>query len=369
MNATSRPQRLKVALVLQNLGAGGAERVMVNLAHHLDRKRFEVDLVLLANRGASHITLDESGLRLFDWKFSRVLFSIPRFIRYLTAQRPDTVLSTLGHINILMAMIRPFFPKMRFIGREANIPSMEMAYQRNPRLLGLLFRLFYPKLDGVVCQSSDMRADLATSFGVAPEKLHLIHNPVDSERIDRLAETEGNPFPPGGRNILFVGRLQSQKDPEALIRLIESFAPEEDYRLQIVGDGALRLRIEALVDGSPARSRIRLWGLQKNPFRFMRHADVLVLTSTHEGFPNAILEANVCGLPVVAFRAPGVNEEIITEGVNGTLVEGRDLGSMARSIRRLLSHRLAPETIRRYAVRNFGISEVLVQYERLLEGK
>jgi glycosyltransferase involved in cell wall biosynthesis len=357
----------KVMLVLPSLGAGGAERVMLTLADHLDKAAFNLDLVVLDGRG--HFSgYSRPGVRVIDMGCRRVRQSWRKLIRFIWRNRPHVVLSTLGHLNILMAMIKPLFPHTLFIGRESNIPSLKLESFSHPLLFSFLYRVLYPRFDIVVCQSRCMQEDLRQSFGVPSVKLRVIHNPVDVKKVQSLADEGPNPFPRRSRRILAVGRMEKQKQFHLLPDLLGRFRDEEDVRLTILGDGSLRKRIESGFAEAGLQDRADLLGIQSNPFLFMKHADVLVLTSAHEGFPNVVLEANACGLPVVAFRCPGVTEEIIRDGVNGWLVEQGDLNGMACCIRQVFSRPPDSRAIAEHVRLHYGVDAVVERYAEVLRG-
>ena len=78
--------------------------------------------------------------------------------------------------------------------------------------------------------------------------------------------------------------------------------------------------------------RVHFLGFQKNPYKYMAQADLLILSSRYEGLPNVVLEANTCGLPVVAYNCPGGTREIIKDGLNGFLVECGNIDELAYKI-------------------------------------
>ena len=99
----------------------------------------------------------------------------------------------------------------------------------------------------------------------------------------------------------------------------------------------------------------------------MRQADLMVLSSEYEGFPNVLLEANVCGLPVIAFKCPGGTDEIIKESLNGYLVPCMDTDALVRQIQQFDKKQFSNESIRQYIKERYGLSVIMSQYEKVLD--
>ena len=109
-------------------------------------------------------------------------------------------------------------------------------------------------------------------------------------------------------------------------------AIKDDYHFHIVGDGSERENLSKLIIDAKIQDKITIHGSRKNPYKYIYQANLVVLSSRYEGFPNVILEANACGKFVVAFKSPGVDDEIITEGLNGALVDFKDYTSFVEKI-------------------------------------
>jgi glycosyltransferase involved in cell wall biosynthesis len=198
-----------------------------------------------------------------------------------------------------------------------------------------------------------MKQDIMKSYALDESKVVVINNPLDRESIKRkLEEKHERLLPEGKLNIVATGMLRKQKGFEQLLEVMPLL--DERFHLNIVGEGGEREALELKIRELNIGERVTLLGLQKNPYIYMEEADIVVLSSLYEGFPNVILEANACGKFVVAFRCPGVSEEIIMDNVNGLLVEDKNIDAFASAIERYatVEHNREEiiETVERYAV-------------------
>jgi glycosyltransferase involved in cell wall biosynthesis len=236
-----------------------------------------------------------------------------------------------------------------------------------------------------------MAADLQEYVGLTPDKIAVIHNPVDVDEVRRRSRGEksaqtavggegadepgavhgggaaGLPVRPeaGGTRLLAAGRLDRQKGFDILLQTLAALPPE--YLLTIAGDGEQREELEAQAAGLGIAGRVEFAGFSANPYALMAGADIFVLSSRYEGFPNVVLEALASGTPVAAFGGPCATEEIIEEGVDGALAVPEDPASLADAVLRIAAAPPDSGTIVRRVEERFGIDQVISRYEALFE--
>ena len=304
---------------------------------------------------------------------TRVQYALPKIVRLIWRRRPDVVFSTLGHLNLAVAMLRPLLPNgVRYIGREACVVSESLTENTHPRLWAWAFRRFYPRFDVVICQSVDMRDDLIGHFGLSPSKAVVIHNPVDIERIRRLAaeviSTDDEPpalHSDAGLHMVGAGRLSRQKGFDLLIEAL-ALCDGRRPRLTLLGEGPLRAGLEELARQRGVAHWVRFAGFQKNPYPFFARADAFVLSSRYEGFPNVVLEALACGTSVIAMPCPGGVAEIAELAGGVLLASAVDAESLSVAIKRFV----AGETGRRQiTLVPFHVNKIVEQYQSLLIGE
>ena len=355
----STDARRRVLFLIPTLSGGGAERVIVTLLRHLDRSKFRLTLAAVNTHDAVFRDDLPNDIEFIDLDCARVRHSLIKLVRLIWRLRPDVVFSTLGHLNLALAALRPLLPnRTRYVARETIVLSEAMKELGQSGYWPWAYRFFYPRFDAVVCQSTDMRNDLVNEFGFPAAKTVVIHNPVDVERIRPLA---AQPLPDdvesdfaGSRtariHLVAAGRLVPQKGFDLLIKALAHCAARR-MTVTIVGEGPLRESLERLAADNGVGQQVRFVGFQRNPYPFLARADAFVLSSRFEGFPNVVLEALACGTPVIATPAPGGVTEII-EGIAGCLLATEiSAAALARELERFVKGtRLSADVIRQYEV-------------------
>ena len=306
---TPGDRRLRVLFALPFLSRiGGTERVIVTLLKSLDRERIEPALVVLdasRNELADEVPAD---VPIIDLGVKRTRWAVRPLMAVLRDWCPDVLMSNLGHLNLMIAILRPLLPRdLAVIGRETMVVTSYHQQFRTGALRNIAYRWFYPRLDLVVCQSRDMRDDLAHRLGFPMDRLRLIANPVDADRLRQraalatpAAEAALPPATgPGPVRLVAVGRLTEMKGFDLLIDAIARL-PRQTAQVLILGNGPARDSLQARIEAAGVQDRVRLLGFQPNPPAFIARADGLVISSRYEGLPNAVLEAIALGRPVIA---------------------------------------------------------------------
>lgn len=359
-------------VIAPSLHGGGAERVMVHLLNHLDRARFTPHLAL--GRAVGPFLRDLRGdVPVIDLQAPRSRHAVWPIVRAVREVRPHVVLSTC--MNIASALARPFFPRgTRLLLREGNsISAFLDEVARDSPARSAAYRALYRGLpsmaDRVICQSDFMVDDMVDNLGVSRSRLTRIYNPVDLEKVRRLAAEAADPFAGEGPHLLTVGGLYWRKGHDVLLRAMPAVrAAHPGVTLTVLGEGEERQRLEALRDELGLRDVVHLAGFEANPYRVMARADLFVSPSRYEGFANVIVEALALGTPVVATDCPSSNREVIEEGINGFLAPVDDPAGLATTLDRALRGRadLDRAAIARRCEDRFALQRILPQYEALL---
>ena len=215
-------------------------------------------------------------------------------------------------------------------------------------MMASLHRLIYNWMDVVVAVSEDI-AEHLEALGVPKSKIKVVANGVDRrfQPADRSVMRERLGLPEGEFIVLFVGLLVPVKGLDLLVGALAELADPKPLCL-LVGDGPERPGLERQAAELGVGDHLRFVGRRSSDEipTWMGAADLLVLPSRSEGRPNVVLEAQACGLPVVATRVGGT-PELVCDGKTGLLVESEDVSGLADALRRLRTDRGLREALGR----------------------
>lgn len=345
-------------MILPHLKAGGAERVVSFLFKKLDRTIFEPYLLVIGSQSEAHYLLESGNVVYLNKKRLRsALYDIVKIIRNI---KPAIVFSSIGHINIYLGFLKIFFPKLKFVAREANVYTKMKTYNSKKQLPIAIINYLYLNLDAIVFQSIDMKVDFENLFKIDLGKGYLIHNPITLQDIKKNIELKTRKFPP---KFVIVGSLVDRKGHERVLNLFEKV--KFDFTLEIIGEGPLRAKLESKVTKSKIRDKIIFRGIQKNMPQIYAEADFLIQGSFVEGFPNVVLEALSYGIPCVVFDSPGGHREMIKEGENGFFIY--DETNAIDVLQKAISFQWQRGIIQKDVINRFGSSKILNQYEDMLK--
>ena len=359
-------------MTLSSLAAGGTERVLATLAGALQERGHEAFVVTDAPTTLDHyplppgirrITLglpSDSGL---PW--SRVWRNFLRVMRLrseIRTLRPDVVIAFGDTANVRALLAG--------LGTGNPVAISERTDPREnpqPWTLNVLRRLLYPRADVVVVQTRSVAA-WAGAF-VPSTRVRVVPNPVR-----KLSAGSPRPDALGQRNTaVAVGRLGREKGFDLLLdAYARSKLTEAGWQLVILGDGPERDSLQRRIEQLGLQGSVLMPGIVKNPEQWLQHAQLFVLSSRFEGFPNALLEAMQCGLPVAAFDCPSGPGEIVRHEQTGLLVPAGDADALAAAITRLandadLRQRLGNAAAADVASR-FSLQQIASMWEALLVG-
>ena len=363
---------MHLALVINSLGIGGAERVLVRLAHIWADRGYQISFITFFqennfcyqlntkdNNKINIINLGEpkplpnTNFFIYFCKMIKRVYVLSKLFKKL---QPDLIVSFLVGVNIIV-LLANIWSKIPIIVSERIDPNKHVIPMFYKKL-----RLFtYKFAMAIVVQTKK----IAEYFPVAwQEKIFIIPNWVKEPAIKKSKKNQTI------RNIISVGRLHEQKDHQTLIKAFAQLSDNyPELTLTIYGEGVLRDFLTQLIYSLNLQNRIFLPGIAMDVEKVLISADLFVFPSVYEGFSNALCEAMSCGLPVIASKCSG-NVDIVEDGVNGLLFNSSDIEALVSSMRRLLddpvySNKLAINA--QNIVNKFSELEILKLWDNILE--
>lgn len=368
----------KLAVFVPTLEVGGAERVTVNLARGFADRGYDVDLVLargggpLAEEVPSDVTVVD--LDIVSVPGAEILGSLPGLVRYLRVECPDAMISSMIHANVaaVLAWRLAGVPTHLTVVHH-NTPTSVLEESFNPRTnraAHFAAERLYPMADAIVAVSHGVKDDLVETLDLRPDDVTVVYNPIATPEV--LAESFDPPdhpwFGPDEPPVVIgAGRMVPQKDFQTLIEAFATVRERRNARLLIFGEGDQWEQLERRIAHLGLEDDAVLHEPVDNPtlHQFMQHAGAFALSSRFEGLPTVLIEALICGCPIVSTDCPSGPAEILADGEYGTLVPVGDPDRLAEGIASTLDDPTPAEDLRERA-RLFSLDTAIDRYERVL---
>ena len=364
------PSRPHLAFLLADLNTGGVQHAVLRIAEAMAKGGLRVSLLVCEPGGkleavlspliecvhlpaagktiarAQALMADTAAWRLLrrpllSRRESELLHYLPGLVDYLRRVRPDTLFSAAPALNVwaYLARRRAGVATRLIVSERSHFSSGKPRKLQRKQVLSPMMQHAYAGADRVVAVSHGVARDLVENVGVAPEHITVLHNPtIGPDFKARMAAPVDHPwFEPGGPPVLLaVGRLAGQKDLPTLISAFAIARKQRPLRLVLLGDknptAGKQNESQDLIERAGVAADVVLFGYDPNPIRYMARADLFVLSSRFEGFPNVLLEAVAAGCPVVSTDCPSGPFELLDGGRYGRLVPVGDPQAMADAI-------------------------------------
>lgn len=333
---------MKIGFFVPHFAEGGLERSTLGLAEEIVRRGDEALLITLNATGKMiKMWPCEDGLRVLH--STRTVTSIPALSRVIRQEKIDALISAQDHANITAVLARTLSrSKVPLILTERSFihGSMKTRGWFRRMVLSRLMSCTYPRADVVVANSRAGARIVESYLGWTEGRVKTVYNPTINDTIEKLqiSETADPWFDSDEMPVVMgMGRLDENKDFATLIRAIAQVRSVIKCRLVIFGNGPLRGTLTELAAELGIAGHVRLAPFVENPFQYLYRSAVFVLSSKSEGLPNALIEAQACGVPTVSTDCPTGPREILEDGDHGILVPVGDHKAMAEGITAILS--------------------------------
>jgi len=356
---------MKVIFVIGSMSSGGAERVISEMSNYWAKKGWEITIITIGatKEKKDFYTLEKSINRVdlsleppkskvaTGFNLCILSYKIRAFIK---KSKPDAVISFISASNVIVLMALLGIKLKKIISDRTDPNADTTGF--------FIKRITYPLADALVVQTDGVKSFYR---GIPNLKILSIPNPITEPTFNNSKKIKFNK-----PTIVAVGSLKvAVKGFDLLIEAFAGISKKNlDWNLVILGEGKDRKILETLIKNYNLQDRIFLPGVIDNPRNTIVNADIFVLSSLIEGFPNVLIEAMSVGLPCISFDCASGPNEIIENNTNGILVEVGNVKLLQYSIERLIGSKTLRKKLgdraKKDSIDRYYIDKVINKWEK-----
>lgn len=346
----------KVLFLIDSLPGGGAEKVLIDLVENLDKSKYDVTVMTTYDGGVhvesikkyAHYKSIFKDLKPANNVGRKIYNKLNKEIRELFFKYVPTRVIYNKYIgseyDIEIAFLEGHATKL--LGASTNLKSKKYAWVHIDLLANNWPKRFYNSLEEqienykifeeIYCVSNHVK-DAFKQLTKIEENVYTMYNPVNEVKIRKLAlEKTEICFEKDLFNIITVGRLTYQKGYDRLLEVHKQLVSDGiKYHLYILGEGEDRAQLEQYIIDNNLSDTVTLLGFHKNPYIYMKQADLFVCSSRSEGFSTVATEATILGVPIVTTDCSGM-KELLGDSQYG-LITDNDTQSLYQGLKRILT--------------------------------
>ncbi|MBF8436527.1 glycosyltransferase [Halanaerobiaceae bacterium Z-7014] len=360
--------KIKIIFFLSNLDGGGAQRAVVNVINNINNNLFDIKLVLLNyHKDQAYSNLIPEFVDIIDLN-TRGRYSVFKIKNLIQKENPDICVATLPQV-CKAVMIGHLLSNhnSKVIFRESNYrPKKNMS-----SINFYLMKMTYKYCDYGIALTKKLKDQMINQYNIGHEKVKIIHNPIDLNYIKSQIQNKKIEINKQHFNLVACGSLIKQKNFSMLIKSIKLVKKEDKYnkiKLNILGTGPLKNKLEKLIKENNLINEVSLLGYKENPHKYMAESDLFILSSFYEGMPNVILESMACKTPVLSTDCPTGPKEILGNNKYGWIVPNNDIEAMANKIKYLFENReelIEMKEKSNERIKDFDVLKIAKKYEDL----
>jgi glycosyltransferase involved in cell wall biosynthesis len=329
---------IKICYVIGQLSRGGAEKQLYELVKGINREMFHPVVISLSSGGGWVKEFRKLNIQVIELqrRKNREFTRLFKLIKLFRTIKPDIVHTYLFSANSYGRIAAIIAGVPVIIASERSLPERGKDKKGYQVFLDKLLAFFS---HGIICNSLKASGTLVKKYSFDADKVFTVHNGINT--VDFLRETDlDSQQKIAGKVVGTVGRLSSPKNYRLFLEMarivLENFE-SRNLKFVIIGDGELRDELEKYSQQSGIADNVVFIGESDDVFPLLQTMDVFVMTSLYEGLSNAIMEAMLAGLPVVATDVGG-NRELVVNGETGFLCSSNDASSLAARVIGLLGN-------------------------------
>ncbi|XOV85771.1 MAG: glycosyltransferase [bacterium] len=337
-DGTQGEVRINILFVASSIGGGGAERVAVNLVAEMLKLGHKVSLFYWDDKGAENYPVDP-GANLCRAPQRLLPLRILNLSAMIRREKVDVVFSVadMANISTWLALFFMSKPPIFISGVHSDLQVRDAASGLSPKthLLRWLHKRASHDAAKVIAVSDGARASLIDYFGLDPESVVRIYNPVLSDAtVHKARRDSSRPC-----KMIAAGRLTEAKNYALMIEAIRILVHDLNRvcELEIYGSGHLEDQLKTRIAECGLAKQVKLLGFVDHLSEKLAAADMFVQSSSWEGFGNVLVEALQKGLNVVATDCPSGPREILANGEFGLLVPPNNARLLAQAIAEVMA--------------------------------
>lgn len=304
---------MRILHIINGLGGGGAEKLIVDTVPLLVQKGNEVDVLLLNGQKTSFYH------ELEKQKVGRIFTLGESFYNPLYIFKIIPFLSSYDIIHVHL------FPSMYFVAiakilscKNVNLIFTEhntINRRLDKKIFNPLDRFIYSYYKKIICITPEVKEQLILKLNLDATKLEVIENGINIEKVLSAVKLDRKDFgyEKGDRLLIMVAAFREQKDQDTVIKTLKELP--ENYKLLLVGDGVRRSKLEDLVSRLNLQNRVNFLGFRSDVYALYKMCDLAILSSHWEGFGLVSVEAMASGTPMIASDVSGLNSVVKNGGL------------------------------------------------------
>ncbi len=308
---------------------GGVEKNLFLISNYLSSKGLKIKIICSDNKKRDqfnkeieiiypkNVNFKNSG------RYKKYLFCLILLLKEIIKNKNTSVISFQANIYALIICL---FYKIKIITRMNTSPT---GWDHNI-FKNLIFSFLIKLSNKVVVNSYEFKNEVDKKYNI---KSLCIHNPFDFKRIKKLSNKKIQPvFKKKTLKLINIGRLTDQKNQILLLKAVKIIKKKLNIQLLILGKGANFSLLKSYINENKLKNVVKLIGYKKNPYPYLKQADVFVLSSNYEGSPNVLVEAMFLKKSVISTRCPTGPTEILKNGKLGKLIKVNDTKSLVEAL-------------------------------------
>lgn len=354
----------KISFLISSISSGGSENVCINIANGLVKRGWDIDLICFDLKEKKSLKNISKNINFINLDSNSSIMIFIKIFFYIKKKNIRHIFCFHYLIASQLVILKYILNKKFKIIARNNISlskTKENNYKKNfkKKIIFKIVEFLYPKVEFCISQCKDMRLDLIQNYKFDPKKVKVIFNPVKYE----IEKKSKNYKTKKDNVILLVGRIVKQKRHDIAIKLFSNILKKfPKFKLKIVGKGDQKKYIRKLVSKYKINKNVKFVGHLENLTNLYKKANLTIMTSAYEGFPNVLIESITLGTPVISYDCPYGPREIIINGINGFLVKNGDEINFEKKMVKALITKWNTKKIQRSAL-IYKNSLILDQYE------